>query len=392
MKIGFGIILYDKFEETKILADIIKSFDKNFYVLACTNKSDSEHKLKYENIDRLVIGEDLPFDTNKWSTERHNINLIMRVTRNIQQCNQELIKNKDLDYCVFLHSDSWMLDPKKIYELINTLKKKEKIFAVMGVGFGMMTKNAPLGNILDMLWIYDRKEIETRRLFEFDVVEMMPHQFDSHGIIANNLVTKVGFSNIYYYANTGNAYFWKNKYSTQSNSKYKYTTNATPALIIPEYNFIHIHTGAFPEDLGLELQAYYLRENNILKGKTIEPFLNKYTMSPKKLFEKIEETDRKTKRRLFWHGLSYESLRWGKNYEKINRFLNRKIHKKIKTIFWCWALTIFTTIVKREAYYQYFYGSKIKEPLNVFYSKNLFKKEIIEKQGHSKWYYDKNLK
>ena len=191
-KIGFGIIVYDKFEETKIIADIIKEFDKNFYVLVCSNHPNAEKELNYPDIDKLIIGENIPFESKKWATERHNINLIMRVTRNIQQCNQELIKNQDLDYCVFLHSDSWTLKKESVYKLIKELESHNKRFAVTGVGFGMITASSPLGNILDMMWVYNRKEIEKSRMFEFDVVEMLPHKLDSHGIIAANLVTKVG--------------------------------------------------------------------------------------------------------------------------------------------------------------------------------------------------------
>jgi len=390
-KICFGIILYDKVEETKLAADIIKSFDKNYYIIACTNNKDVVDSLQYENIDEVKLNEDLPFNRSNWNYFRTEPGLIMRITENIRACNQALTEKEGYDYCAFLHSDSWMLSHEGVLKLIKELENSQKYFAVSGVGFGMMTQNAPLGNILDMLWVYNRKKALESKVFNFDVIEMMPHQLDSHGILAANLLIKVGLKNIYYYHNTGNSYFWKNKYLTEKNNEYKFTTNATPSIYYPEYHFTHVHEGAFPNNLGKELQGYYLRAFNMTKGPTITPFLKNCKLTDKEVFQQIKKVDKKIQKKLLFNGLTYEVLGWGKNFTKIEAFLSKSIFSRFKLFVMSWIRYIVTILITRERYYGHFYGAKIREGLNQFYDKNIHDLKTYEQYGHSTWYKDKRM-
>ncbi|MFC1690836.1 hypothetical protein ACFL0W_01535 [Nanoarchaeota archaeon] len=395
MKIGFGILCYDKFEEVRMLADIIKGYDKNFYVLACSNHPEGKKHLEtYKHIDRVVLGEDFPIH-GKPGTEQRRMHLnSMRATSNMLRCNTALMENKDIDYCIFLHSDSWILDKKSIFRIINLIKKKKKKIAIRGTGISYMVRPTPLGNIDDMFMFYERKFIKESKMFEFDVLQMFPHKLNSHGMISTSMMVKVGIANVLQYKNTAELYLWHNKYLSDR-TQVAETNNPCIFTYDPDYKFIHTHVGALPDDLGFQLQAYYLRKFK-MKGPTIDKFLERYTMGAEELFKKIKVVDKKVKWLLFRNFLTYKSLGWGKNYLRIiNFFKNAPFKEKVRVIFLSNLKQAIVKFVGLDRLLYILYGAKVgKERLPDYYKRMVTKDKRIDEFGHKRWYLDfkdKNL-
>ena len=185
MKIAFGIMGYDSWEEFKISSDIIKSFSKKYYVLAASSHKDCKKNLKYSNIDEVYHIDPIPFNPK---LSRDTINWHARVADNISKTNLKLINKNRFDYIIFLHSDAWILKHDSILKLISDLKNKNKFFAARGRGFGFHSKSSPMGSLDDMFFIYNSKFIKKSKLFEFDALQQLPHIQNSHGIIVSNLV------------------------------------------------------------------------------------------------------------------------------------------------------------------------------------------------------------
>lgn len=380
MKIAFGIMGYDSWDEFKINSDIIKSFSKSYYVLAASSNRDCKKNLKYTNIDEVYYIDPIPFNPK---LSRNHINWHARVADNISKTNLKLINKNRFDYIVFLHSDSWILRHKSILKIISNLKNKKKPFAARGRGFGFHSKASPLGSLDDMFFVYDSNFIKKSKVFNFDSLQQIPHVQDSHGIIVSNLVTKLGTNNIHIYSDTSEMYFYKNKLLTEKTINFKYTNHTTPAIYDPKYDMIHIHTGAFNKNIGKSLQSYYLRKYK-LKGPSIKIFNEKYYLTEKKLFNKIKELDNYTRKLLSLNLISYDSLGYGKNYTKIiNLLKNITFKNRLKLIVYCWIRMVIIKLISRKKYYEFFYGSI---DVNSFYNKNLLFKKELYRRGFEKWY------
>ena len=380
MKIAFGIMGYDSWEEFKISSDIIKSFSKKYYVLAASSHKDCKKNLKYSNIDEVYHIDPIPINPK---LSRDTINWHARVADNISKTNLKLINKNRFDYIIFLHSDAWILKHDSILKLISDLKNKNKFFAARGRGFGFHSKSSPMGSLDDMFFIYNSKFIKKSKLFEFDALQQLPHIQNSHGIIVSNLVTKVGPNNVHIYSDTSKLYFYKNKFLTEKTNKFKFTNHTTPAIYDPKYAMIHIHTGAFTKTIGKSLQAYYLKKYK-LSGPSIKLFNEKYSVDNKFLFNQIKSLDKNTKRLLRLNLISYDSLGYGKNYTKIiNLLKNINFKKRLKLIIKCWIRAIVIKLISREKYYNYFYGYI---DINSFYNKNLLYKKEINHLGFKEWY------
>jgi len=380
MKIAVGIMGYDSWDEFKINSDIIKSFSKDYYVLAASSHPTAKKNLNYKNIDEVVSINPIPFDPKK---SKKHLNWSMRVTNNIQLTNNFLLNKSKFDYIVFLHSDSWILSKKTIPTIIKLMKNQKKYFACRGRGFGFNTPAAPFGALDDMFFIYDSKFIKSSKLFDFDVIEQLPHIQDSHGIISSNLITKIGLSKILIYSDTSNMFFYKSKFLREKTNKFRFTNHTTPTIYDPKYSMIHVHTGAYFHDIGKKLQAFYLKKYN-LTGITINKFINNYLIDEKSLFNQIKKLDNYTKLLLCSNFITYDSLGWGKNYRKIIQTLKSiPLSNRIKLILNCWVRGSIIKIFTKERYYNYFYGAT---NLRVFYNKNLLYKQKLKKLGHSEWY------
>ena len=54
MKIGIAITTYDKFEEAKILFDIIRSFEQDYPIAFCSNHPDGKQFAENNNIKYYI--------------------------------------------------------------------------------------------------------------------------------------------------------------------------------------------------------------------------------------------------------------------------------------------------------------------------------------------------
>jgi len=293
MKIGFAITTYNKFEEAKILFDIIrKEFKGDYPISFCSNHPSAKNFVKKEKPEIFTQGINYPLSPGPipLPSKRRTL-LIMRATDTIQKSCQGVLK-LNVDYIIHMHSDAWVLNEKKLRTLIERIIEKKKKFAVRGLGFSWMGTDTPLGHVDDHFFVFDRKFAIEKKFFDFNVEEFWPHKLSIHGILAVNLISKIGLNNIWYYKNAEKLEYWDGKKLIIPGDHLK------PAVYDPEYEMMHVHRASFPEEYGKKVQALYLKKAGFKNSEYIQNFIQKYYISESKLINDIQNEENKLNRKL----------------------------------------------------------------------------------------------
>jgi len=299
MKLGFAITAYDKFEEAKILFEILREEFQEYYPISfCSNHPKATEFAKTEQPEIFTEGFDYRFPQKELHPSTLNrITFKLRSTETVQKsCLGAL--SLDVDYILHVHADAWVLNEKKLRALLKEVKKRNKKFVIRGLGLSYMGNDTPLGHMDDHFFIFEKEFAIERRFFDFNVEEFWPHKLSVHGILITNLISKIGLSNIWYYRNEIDLTYWdgKKKISPKSPAK--------PSNYDNDFEFLHLHRQSFPLDYGKKIQALYLSEAGFNKSDYIKEFLDRYLMPKDQLINELNEIERKTnnqlKRRLFF--------------------------------------------------------------------------------------------
>ena len=307
MKIGFAITCYNKFEEAKILFDIIrKEFDGDYPISFCSNHPDGKQFAEENNVDVFTAGRDLSISPPRSKTQyadprwknnhRDHTVLRMRAADSVQKsCKAAL--SFDVDYIIHMHSDAWVLDEKALHKFIEQIHKRKKMLAIRGDGLERVdyvrTPSSACGHLDDHFFAFNRKYFKEHHIFDFIPEELFPHKYSVHGMLMMVFVVKVGLHNIWYYRFLKDLVCYDNKKMKIKNVK--------PSVYDETYHFVHIHRNSFPGDFGKRIQALYLKSHNLGKSPLIKNFINAYydPSAVPKLLKIEKELDKKLKHRLF---------------------------------------------------------------------------------------------
>lgn len=293
MKIGFAITAYDKFEEAKILFEIIREeFQENHEISFCSNHEKGKDFAKKEGIKYYAQGRNIPYyggDIHRPDTLKNRVSIVLRSTDTVRQSCQNAL-NMDVDYIIHMHSDAWVLNEKKLIDLISELNLNKKKFALRGAGLEELYQDAPLGHMDDHFFIFDRKYCLDNKVFEFKPEHFFPHIFTVHGILFINILTKIGLDKIWYYQNTKNLLNYDNKVLGMRTVK--------PVSYDPIHEFFHLHRGSFPDNYGKKIQAVYLKEAGFNKSEYINKFINENYENRSKLIIELNSIEFKIDKKL----------------------------------------------------------------------------------------------
>lgn len=303
MKIGFAITAYDKFEEAKILFEIIrKEFCGNYEISFCSNHAEGSDFAKREGIDYYIQGRDIPYyggDIHRPDTLKNRVSIVLRSTDTVRRSCENALK-MDVDYIIHMHSDAWVLNEKELIDIVSKLKKSNKKIALRGAGLETLYQDTPLGHMDDHFFIFEKKFFIESNVFNFKPEHFFPHVFTVHGILFINIITKVGLDKIWYYADTKNLLNFDNRELNMRTVK--------PVSYDPKYGFLHVHRGSFPDEYGKIIQAIYLREAGFSNSKFIADFINTYYEDRSNVIDELEIIERRINKKLKMYGFPSKDI------------------------------------------------------------------------------------
>lgn len=333
MKIGFAITAYDKFEEAKILFEIIRKEFNNYYPISfCSNHKNAEKWAKKEKPEIFTQGVDYEIPGGELTLPSpRRTSMVLRSTDTVQKSCKGALQ-LDVDYIIHMHADAWVLSEEKIIKLVTELKNRNQYFAVRGLGFSWMGTDTPLGHIDDHFFVFNKNFVVEKKFFDFSVEEFWPHKLSIHGILTINLISKIGLSNIWYYKLVNNLEWWDGR-------KINCTINyAKPCNYDPEYEMLHVHRGSFPEDYGQKVQAMFLKQCSFNKSEYIQHYIKKYNVSKNILISELKEYEdllNKLLRKRFFYVNDRKCNRDFKEKEKIlnEKSMVKLIYRLIKFLY-----------------------------------------------------------
>lgn len=368
-KIGIAISLYDKFEELAILVDIIRENWKGKYIISvCSNFPNAEKRIKELNIDidKFTQGENIYFSFKEMKGIRKVVNLYCRVL----DCLRKSCKGAEdlgVDYVMHLHTDAWPLKEEGLLDIINHMKKNNLKAATRGFGLTKYGHDCPLGHIDDMFFIYDVDYFRKIRFFDFNVLEMLPTRLSVHGILATLIISRVGVSKFYLYDNHTKFKYW------DGTPKNPFRGRANPSAINEDNGFLHVNVGSFPNDYGKKVQAMYLKDYKLTKGKNIQEFLKKYNTPKNQLMSELDSIEKRLRLRLRLLGFPFlEFGRFGRDFSKMQWYIKSPINKKVKYWFMSIGRTFWESVIsKRLGVVVFPEYSTWPESIESFYSRML---------------------
>ncbi len=341
MKIGIAISLYDKFEELAILIDIIRKNWKGDYIISvCSNHPSPKPHIKNLDIDVFTRGDDINV-TKDMPWMRNSINMRCRVADCIKKSCTGAIK-AGADYVMHLHTDAWPLKEDQVLKIIKEMKKNKKEFAMRGLGFSRYRHDCPTGHFDDMFFIINSKAAKKKRFFDFNVLAFLPHRLSIHGVMSLIIIGRLGLENIYHYDNHIGHIFWDGKKHPGELER------GRPSMYDPVRGMLHVDTPTFPKNYGKAVQAMYLYENGITKGKTIKKFLKENLMDKQKLIRNLERYEKRLDSKLRLRGFPIlEWGRFGRTFTKKEKYLNAPFEKKLNYWFGTISREIWDKTIKK---------------------------------------------
>ena len=271
MRFAIAISLFDKFDDLAVLHDIFRyNFKHKFYLYVCSNHPNAQSEIEKRNLsfDGYVQGEDIEY-TNELSKFEKRVSIVCRSTDTVQKsCNLAM---HDSDFVMHIHCDAWPLDESKLLAHFHSIVNTQYDVAFRGLGYSANRDDAPLGHVDDHFFIFNSKRVKKLNLFSINTLELLPHKFTIHGILMALILIKVGKERVLFFDTFGDASThecWKNEKKVFPYYPVK------PSLIDKDRLFIHIHTESFPSNRGKQLQSYYLKSQNLIKGENIINHIN----------------------------------------------------------------------------------------------------------------------
>ncbi len=308
MKLAIAISVYDKFDDVKLIVDIVRNnWEGQFFICVTSTHPDAKQALKDVPVDRVNVIDKIPFSPS-FEAKKKRMHLFLRVLDSIQTGCRTCLES-GATHTIHIHADAFPFSFEKIEPLLRYMDKNGKAFAYRGSGLGFYCHDAPLGDMDDMFFIVNNQRAKETRLWEFDLFDFLPHKLSIHGILPVLTLSRLGIRELLHYASGENNYHWDGQPASAPPMN-----SAHPMYYDSRYAFLHIHQEAFPEDWGKKILAYYLSLNHIKNGERVRSFVEKYQTTKNDLVHQLSLIERQLKRFYAVRGLA----RWLNFYHRRN--------------------------------------------------------------------------
>lgn len=307
-KLAVAISVYDKFEDVKILVDIFRENWKGDYdICVCSSHPDAARHLSDCNIDKLLSIADIPFNPtvpSESGTPRMTMRVMDSIRKSCGYCSET-----QAGYTIHLHADGYPLSWDRLELLLERMRLERKYFAARGFGFGYYNQYEPVGHFDDMFFVFDNRFAREKSLWEFGLMDFLPHKISIHGFLAMLILARVGIKNFWHYGDERETAFWDGTMPWRL---------STPMYFLPEYHFLHVNCGCFPHNLGQYLKASYLKRFGLTRGRAIGRFLESWRMEEASFREQLYQMENNLFTFFSGRGLHYLRSYWyGRDYGQI---------------------------------------------------------------------------
>ena len=304
---GVAITLYDKFDELAVLVDIIReNWEAEYSITVCSNHPDGQSEIEDREIqiDNYVDGGRVKFNPDM-DHPRHWINLRTRIFDAIKRSCETALKDVD-GYVMHLHADAWPLSEEKFTDLKTELQNRKKALAVRGLGFEWRTPNCHVGQVMDQFFLIDSEFAREERVFDVNPLSMLPHT-SIHNMMLILFVGRVGLENIWWYSRMQEDLQWD-----ESPIDLPFT-GVRPGVVNKDWEFLHISTDEFPDDLGKSVQAYHLQKQGEWGGEHITQYIDEYYRDD--VFETLSAYEKDLNERM--RKLGFQPEHFGREFSKM---------------------------------------------------------------------------
>jgi len=267
---GIAITLYDKFDELGVLHDIFRHHFKDTYRLyVCSNHPNARTEIEKRGLklDGYIQGENITFVQRTPETQHQwRMSMTCRSLTSLQRSCRMAIDDQ-CDSVMHLHCDAWPLQEKAIQNLFEQVESGPYWFS-MRSNLGYLQPDNPLGTMDDHFFFFNAARMKEIQLFNFDVLDNLPHLLTIHGILAAHVVTKVPRAHLMEYSDWTDTFRWPGGPAVRGPIR-----PIRPSSYDPERGFIHVHTSDFPNAWGKALQQQYLSDHRLTSGKNIQAYL-----------------------------------------------------------------------------------------------------------------------
>lgn len=330
---GIAVSVYDKFDEVKILSDILKeNWEEDYYLVVVCPHPDAEEEFSDTDIDELILGPDIDFSPDM-EGHKHDLHLTSRIMESIKQgCTAAM--DAGCDYVMHIHADAWPLDEERFNDIIRGMEERDRKVAVKG-RMTLRQPKASMGGTGDQFFILDTEYFKEVGFFDFNPLDLRPYRMlrDTFMVL---LLGRVGRSNIWVYFDGTEDRFWDGEKRNNWDETGEIGTmpHIRPSAYNPKWDLVHVNTDDFLDKDGKKLQARYLEEYGLTEGEFIEEFLEKYLISKEKLLNELDRKERKLNRGLKYVGVfNPEKYGYNRNFKHKEEVLDESISKKILRLF-----------------------------------------------------------
>ena len=193
MKLGVAISCYNLVHDVELNVGIIRKMwpsQRDAYITVCCNDPESLEAIKRLDVDDVVMGADLPFDT-KPRKRRRQVDCW-------QRGNQAALDHAD--YVIHFHADAHALLVEPILEIIDEMDRRD--YWVAGRGKGMDFRNAKCayGDVDDHFFISRTKEAKRHKLWQVNPKRML-EVINSESFLSYSIQEEAGTQSFYHYSN-----------------------------------------------------------------------------------------------------------------------------------------------------------------------------------------------
>lgn len=274
-KIGFCISVYDKFEEARILIELIKdySFVNEIILLRSDNFNQDEfEKYELQSLCTRVI-ENSKYKYIKSDKISNDVSITARIWES--QRSGMLLAAQNNDIVIHTHADGWILKEDFLFELCKNFQKYNLDIGFRGPGLSYRNNKGELiGKLDDHFYIVSAAKIKKSTFLKKDVFELPVDCLNIHGILALWVTAEFEMNKTWHYDDFTDIINWKGEKIVLEDE----IPMLRPFHYAEKQRLLHIHRKDFiDERLAKELQAYYLQMNSRIKSNSYtELFIKEY--------------------------------------------------------------------------------------------------------------------